>query len=76
MKAVKNIITILLVFLGISYVLSQTKNVEVENAIEYFKHRNEALSLVKAKKWQGAIPILESLAAKSFPANMAPGGKN
>jgi len=61
MKAVKNTITILLVFLGISYVLSQTKNVEVENAIEYFKHRNEALSLVKAKKWQGAIPILESL---------------
>lgn len=61
MKAVKNTITILLVFLGISYVFSQTKNVEVENAIEYFEHRNEALSLVKTKKWQEAIPILESL---------------
>jgi len=61
MKGVKSTITILLVFLCISYVFSQTKNVEVENAIEYFKHRNEALSLVKTKKWQEAIPILESL---------------
>lgn len=40
---------------------SQSKNVNVENTIEYFNQRNEAVGLVENEKWQEAIPILEKL---------------
>jgi tetratricopeptide (TPR) repeat protein len=40
---------------------SQSKNVNLENTIEYFNQRNEAVGLVENEKWQEAIPILEKL---------------
>jgi len=61
MKNVTIVSVSLLVFLNISYTFSQTKSINVENTVDYFYQRNEAVSLVKNKKWQEAIPILENL---------------
>ena len=52
---------LLLIFLNISYAFSQAENSNIENTIEYFQQRNQALRLVKNEKWQEAIPILENL---------------
>lgn len=52
---------ILLVLFNISYTFSQTKNSNIENTTEYFHQRNEAVGLVKNKKWQESITILENL---------------
>jgi hypothetical protein len=59
----KAIITsfILLIFFNTSYTFSQTKNSKIENTTEYFHQRNEAVNLVKNKKWQESITILENL---------------
>lgn len=54
-------ITILLVFFNVLNIFSQTTNINVDNAIEYFTQRNEAVGLVKKEKWQDAISILENL---------------
>ncbi|GAA3600036.1 S41 family peptidase [Flavivirga amylovorans] len=51
----------LLIFFNISYTFSQTKNSDIESTTEYFHQRNEAVSLVKNKKWQESISILEKL---------------
>ncbi len=61
MKKIKIISFLLIIFLNFSSAFSQTKNINVENPIEYFHQRNEAVSLVKNEKWQEAIPILENL---------------
>lgn len=51
----------LLEFLTISNAFSQTRNINVENPVEYFIKRTEAIGLAKSENWQKAIPILESL---------------
>jgi tetratricopeptide (TPR) repeat protein len=61
MKKNKIVIVFLIISLNVSYTFSQTKNINVENPIEYFKQRNEAVSLVKNEQWQESIIILESL---------------
>ena len=61
MKKVTIASVLLLIFLNISYAFSQTGNINFENTIEYFHQRNEAVSLVKNKKWQESITILENL---------------
>lgn len=40
---------------------SQTKDIYLENTIEYFNQRKKAVNLVKNQKWQEAIPVLENL---------------
>ncbi|NQU32847.1 MAG: hypothetical protein HQ521_06400 [Bacteroidetes bacterium] len=52
---------LLLIFLNISNAFSQTKSINVENTIEYFNLRNEAVSLVQNEKWKESITILENL---------------
>ncbi|MGH1387806.1 tetratricopeptide repeat protein [Kordia sp.] len=52
---------IILFFININYTFAQTENNRIENSLDYFNQRNEALSLVKSKKWKEAIPILENL---------------
>jgi hypothetical protein len=47
MKKNKIVIVFLIISLNVSYTFSQTKNINVENPIEYFNQRNEAVSLVK-----------------------------
>ena len=61
MKKITITSVLLLIFLNISYAFSQTGNINFENTIEYFHQRNEAVSLVKNKKWQESITILENL---------------
>jgi hypothetical protein len=61
MKKVNIASVLLLIFINISYTFSQTESINVENTIEYYHQRNEALSLVKNEKWEEAIPILENL---------------
>jgi len=61
MKKVNIASVLLLIFINISYTFSQTESINVENTIEYYHQRNEALSLVKKEKWEEAIPILENL---------------
>ena len=61
MKKIK-IISFLLIFsLNISNTFSQVKNSNVENPVEYFHKRNEAISLAKSEKWQEAVIVLKSL---------------
>lgn len=59
--SIKIICLLLLVFLNISNTFSQTKKINLEYATEYFHQRNEAIRLVKNKKWQESITILENL---------------
>ncbi|SEK46941.1 hypothetical protein SAMN04487910_0598 [Aquimarina amphilecti] len=61
MKKVITSSLIVLFFININYTFAQTENNRIENSLDYFNQRNEALSLVKSKKWKEAIPILESL---------------
>lgn len=61
MKKINIASILLLVFLNISYGFSQAKNSNVENTIEYFYQRNEAIRLVKNEKWKASIIILEDL---------------
>jgi len=42
-------------------VYSQVEKGQIEDPIEYFNERTEALSLVKSEKWQELIPIAEKL---------------
>ena len=61
---INSIITLsifLLVFLTTSYAFSQAKNSTVENTIEYYTKRTEAISLANSENWQELIIILESL---------------
>jgi len=52
---------LLLVFMNSYKALSQVKKSSVENTIEYFNKRTEAIGLAKSENWQALIPILESL---------------
>ena len=61
MKTIKIVSIVLLFFLNISSAFSQAKNSKVENPVEYFNKRNEAISLAKSEKWKELIPILENL---------------
>lgn len=61
MKSIKTLSILLLVFLNITNIFSQTKNSNIESTIEYFHQRNEAVSLVKNKKWQESVTILKNL---------------
>lgn len=61
MKTIKIVSIVLLVFLTISSTFSQARNGNVENPIEYFNKRTEALSLAKNQQWQELIPIVENL---------------
>ncbi|SNR56433.1 hypothetical protein SAMN04488111_1794 [Lutibacter flavus] len=51
----------LFIFLNISFAFSQQKNINVENPVEYFNKRTEAISLAKSERWKESIIILESL---------------
>ena len=51
----------LLVFIGTSNAFSQVENSILENPVEYFNKRTEAISLVKSANWQELIPVLERL---------------
>ena len=55
MKKIKIVIVLLFISLNVSYTFSQTKNINVENPIEYFHKRTEAISLAKSKNWQESI---------------------
>lgn len=61
MKTIKIVSIVLLFFLNISSAFSQAQNSKVENPVEYFNKRNEAIRLAKSEKWKEAIPILENL---------------
>ena len=61
MKINKIIIALLFISLHVSYIFSQTENSAIENPIEYFNQRNEAISLVKNEQWQEASLKLENL---------------
>lgn len=61
MKKVITSSLIVLFFININYTFAQTENNSIENSLDSFNQRNEALSLVKSKKWKEAIPILENL---------------
>lgn len=61
MKKVITSSLIVLFFININYTFAQTENNSIENSLDFFNQRNEALSLVKSKKWKEAIPILENL---------------
>ena len=52
---------LLLVFLSASNAFSQIVSTGVNNPIEYYNKRTEALSLAKSEKWQELIPIAEDL---------------
>jgi tetratricopeptide (TPR) repeat protein len=52
---------LLLIFINISYAFCQSGNINLENSLEYFQQRKEAISLVKNEQWQAAIVILENL---------------
>ena len=60
-NSIKTFSIFFLVFLNTFNTFSQTKNINVENTIEYFHQRNEAVSLVKNEKWQESSTILENL---------------
>lgn len=60
-RSIKIATIFFLLILNTSNSFSQTSDINIKSAIEYFHKRNEALSLVKNKKWQEAIPILENL---------------
>ncbi len=64
MNSIKTLSILFLFILNISNTFSQTKNVYLENTVEYFHQRNEALRLVKNEKWQEAVPILENLTGR------------
>lgn len=51
----------LLIFINSKFTFSQTKNIDLENPIEYFNQRNKAIDLVKNEKWQESTTIIESL---------------
>ena len=51
----------ILVFMNSYNALSQVKKSGVENTIEYFNKRTEAIGLAKSENWQALIPVLESL---------------
>ncbi|MDY8137494.1 S41 family peptidase [Aquimarina sp. 2201CG5-10] len=57
----KALSTFLLIFLSFCNTFSQTNNINIKNTIEYFHQRNEAVNLVKNKKWKESAVILESL---------------
>lgn len=61
MENYKIVIVLLFISLNVSFTFSQTKNSNIENAIEYFHQRNEAISLVKNEQWQEAVLKLENL---------------
>ena len=61
MKKIKTVIVLLFISLNVSYTFSQTKNINVENPIEYFNKRTEAISLAKSENWQESITIIENL---------------
>ena len=61
MKKIKILIVLLFISLNVSHTFSQTENSNVENPLEYFNKRTEAISLVNNEQWQEAIPILENL---------------
>ena len=42
-------------------VYSQVEKGQIEDPVEYFNKRTEALSLAKSEKWQELIPIAEKL---------------
>lgn len=52
---------LLLAFLVNYCVFSQGIDNNIENPIEYFNQRTEAINLAKSEKWQELIPILENL---------------
>ena len=58
MKKIKTVIVLLFISLNVSYTFSQTKNINVENPIEYFNKRTEAISLAKSENWQESITII------------------
>jgi tetratricopeptide (TPR) repeat protein len=61
MKKVNIVSLLLLIFINIPYAFSQIENSKVENPLDYFNKRTEAIRLVKNEKWQETIPILENL---------------
>jgi tetratricopeptide (TPR) repeat protein len=52
---------IILMVLVTPEVYSQVEKAQIEDPVEYFNKRTEALSLVKNEKWQELIPIAEKL---------------
>jgi len=60
-NSIKILSIFLLVSLNTTNTFSQNKNINVENPIEYFQQRSEAISLARSEKWQEAIIILENL---------------
>lgn len=52
---------LLLAFIVNYCVFSQGIDNNIENPIEYFNQRAEAINLAKSEKWQELIPILENL---------------
>lgn len=61
MNSTKTLQILLFIFLNISFVFSQIKDNNIENKIEYFQKRNEAINLVNSKQWQASIVILKNL---------------
>lgn len=56
------VINIILLVLASPKAYSQLTKDQIEDPIDYFNKRSEALSLAKSGQWQELIPIVESLA--------------